>query len=142
MAERLDKHGHLLRIGDPVRLPSQRGGHVRGFVVAHGRVRVLVRYDNHAQDDVKLQPHLLERLRWTRAGNDRKGTACRGAGRAANRRPQGELHYRASLSDDQVRQMRKRHHVAGTGYGTLALMFDCGVSTARDICTKRTRRNA
>ena len=51
------------------------------------------------------------------------------------------IHHRAKLTDDQVSEMRKKHLAYVVGYETLAKMFACGVSTARDICTFRTRRN-
>ena len=57
----------------------------------------------------------------------------------------GERHYRAKLSDDEVMKMRAMHdsrHKGGRGYASLALLFGVGISTARDICTYRTRRNA
>lgn len=53
----------------------------------------------------------------------------------------GQCHQRARLSDAEVRRMRKLRE-AGNSYGTLAVIFDCGVSTARDICTGRTRWSA
>lgn len=48
-------------------------------------------------------------------------------------------HHRAKLTADQVRQMRAAHVPGKVGYETLAARFGCGVSTARDICTYRTR---
>lgn len=51
------------------------------------------------------------------------------------------MHHRAKLTDDQVRDMRKRHIAYVVGYETLTAEFGCGVSTARDICTYRTRRD-
>lgn len=48
-------------------------------------------------------------------------------------------HHRAKLTADQVRQMRAAHVPGKVGYETLAAQFGCGVSTARDICTYRTR---
>lgn len=56
----------------------------------------------------------------------------------------GEGHHRAKLTDDQVREMRALYSEwkAGglrKGYAALAAIFDCGISTARDICTYRTR---
>ncbi len=50
----------------------------------------------------------------------------------------GEGHQRAKLSDAQVRAMRKLHE-QGLGYRKLSREFGCGESTARDICTFRTR---
>lgn len=53
-----------------------------------------------------------------------------------------KLHHRAKLSDDYVRKMRAMHKAHVMGYTRLARLFDCGVSTARDICTYRTRISA
>ena len=54
----------------------------------------------------------------------------------------GESHHRAKLSDAQVRAMRAKYLAYVIGYETLAREFGCGVSTARDICTMRTRWSA
>lgn len=59
----------------------------------------------------------------------------------------GECHQRAKLSDEKVRQMREtyaRWKAEGShkGYETAAAIFGCGVSTARDILTMRTRISA
>jgi len=54
----------------------------------------------------------------------------------------GESHHRARLTDAQVRQMRAEHISYVVGYATLAARFGCSVSTARDICTYRTRPSA
>jgi hypothetical protein len=35
--------------------------------------------------------------------------------------------------------MRKDHMAYVVGYETLAKKYNCGISTARDICTYRTR---
>lgn len=51
----------------------------------------------------------------------------------------GEGHHRAKLTDKQVARMRWWHEQRGIGYRRLAQMFGCGQSTARDICTYRTR---
>lgn len=56
----------------------------------------------------------------------------------------GAKHHKAKLTDDMVREMRdiyERWKAVGAakGYGTLALIFGCGESTARDIVTYRTR---
>ncbi len=56
----------------------------------------------------------------------------------------GETHHRARLSDDQVREMRRLYedwkaNGLRKGYATLAAIFGCGESTARDIVTYRTR---
>lgn len=50
-----------------------------------------------------------------------------------------KLHHRAKLTDAQVAQMRKEYLAYVRGYETLAKKFGCGISTARDICTYRTR---
>jgi len=50
-------------------------------------------------------------------------------------------HHRAKLTNDQVRQMRELYLPYVRGYETLAAMFGCGISTARDICLYYTRRN-
>ena len=49
------------------------------------------------------------------------------------------MHHRAKLTDEQVAQMRKEHLAYIRGYEYLAKKFGCGISTARDICTYRTR---
>ncbi len=54
----------------------------------------------------------------------------------------GQSHPRAKLTFEQVREMRELHERRGKGYRTLAIIFDCGQSTARDICTYRTRISA
>jgi hypothetical protein len=51
------------------------------------------------------------------------------------------MHHRAKLTNDQVKAMRKEHLAYVRGYETLARKFNCGISTARDICTYRTRVN-
>ncbi len=51
----------------------------------------------------------------------------------------GESHPRAQLSREDVKLMRQLHEDHDIGYGTIAKKFECGVSTARDICTYRTR---
>lgn len=50
----------------------------------------------------------------------------------------GEHHQKARLSDDDVRRMREMN-ARGIGYRRLRKLFGCGESTARDICTYRTR---
>ena len=52
-----------------------------------------------------------------------------------------KLHHRAKLSDEAVRKMREDHLAYIVGYRTLSRRYGCGESTARDICTYRTRRN-
>ncbi|MGJ8619589.1 MAG: hypothetical protein ACSHWN_04600 [Methylophilaceae bacterium] len=48
-------------------------------------------------------------------------------------------HHRAKLSFADVLAMRQMHLAYVRGYETLAKRFNCGVSTARDICSYRTR---
>ena len=62
--------------------------------------------------------------------------------RAPNGRRIGQDHQKAKLTDEQVRQMRSRYLAYVVGYEKLALEFGCGVSTARDICTFKTRYSA
>mgnify|MGYP001600771486 CR=1 FL=1 len=59
----------------------------------------------------------------------------------------GEWHQRAKLTDETVRRMREKYadwKARGEikGYRLLARIFGCGVSTARDIVTLRTRASA
>ena len=51
------------------------------------------------------------------------------------------MHHRAKLTEDQVRAMRADYHPYVRGYEWLAREYGCGISTARDICTYRTRRD-
>jgi len=51
----------------------------------------------------------------------------------------GEKHPKAKLPDAKVKAMRAEHLPYVVGYETLAKRYVCGVSTARDICTYRTR---
>lgn len=51
-------------------------------------------------------------------------------------------HHKAKLDFEQVKQIRKEHLAYVRGYETLAKKFNCGISTARDICTYRTRVSA
>jgi hypothetical protein len=51
----------------------------------------------------------------------------------------GESHPRAKLTDEKVEEMRVKYEKGEGGYETLARLFGCGISTARDICTYRTR---
>lgn len=56
----------------------------------------------------------------------------------------GAEHHNASLTDEQVMAMRVvyqgwKQRGLNKGYGHLARLFKCGVSTARDIVTNRTR---
>ena len=59
----------------------------------------------------------------------------------------GAAHHNAKLTDAQVRDMRQLYRSwkkvnANKGYEALADLFGCGVSTARDIVTCRTRFTA
>lgn len=54
----------------------------------------------------------------------------------------GECHQKARLTDAQVREMRADYLPYVRGYSVLARRFGCGKSTARDICTYRTRGSA
>lgn len=53
----------------------------------------------------------------------------------------GEDHQKADLTTEEVKAMRAKYQPGkrGCGYASLAHEFGCGVSTARDICTYRTR---
>lgn len=56
----------------------------------------------------------------------------------------GAKHHNAKLSDEQVKAMRVvygywKERGLQKGYGHAAKLFRCGVSTARDILTYRTR---
>jgi len=53
-----------------------------------------------------------------------------------------KLHHRAKLPVEVVKAMRAEYLAYVRGYGWLAKKYDCGVSTARDICTYRTRMAA
>jgi len=59
--------------------------------------------------------------------------------RAINGYRVGESHQHAKLSDETVRKMRVDYEAGRGGYLTLARKYGCGESTARDICTYRTR---
>lgn len=50
-------------------------------------------------------------------------------------------HHRAKLSNDQVRQMRREYRAFVFGYEKSAAKHGCGISTARDIITYRTRKD-
>lgn len=54
----------------------------------------------------------------------------------------GESHPKVRLSDAQVREMRAKHQRDGWGYVACSKHFGCGISTARDILTYRTRVSA
>lgn len=54
----------------------------------------------------------------------------------------GKDHPRAKLTTEQVRLMRDLHEKEKLGYVRLSKRFQCGESTARDICTYRTRWQA
>jgi len=51
-----------------------------------------------------------------------------------------KMHHRAKLTAVQVRAMRGEHLPYANGYEALARKYGCGISTARDICTYRTRK--
>ena len=51
------------------------------------------------------------------------------------------MHHKAKISNELVKAMRKEHLAYVRGYETLAKKYQCGISTARDICTYRTRVN-
>ena len=51
----------------------------------------------------------------------------------------GEWHGRAKLTSAQVVAMRADYAAGKGGYAKLAKAYGCGISTARDICTYRTR---
>jgi len=51
------------------------------------------------------------------------------------------MHHRSKLSDDTVRQMRKDYKPYVFGYEKLAAKYGCGISSARDICTYKTRKS-
>ena len=58
----------------------------------------------------------------------------------------GQAHHNARLTDDQVKAMRViyqgwKDRGLRKGYRHAAKLFSCGVSTARDILTYRTRYN-
>jgi len=54
----------------------------------------------------------------------------------------GQSHQRAKLTDAQVKEMRRLNESGEAGYRKLSSMFGCGQSTARDVCTYRTRYSA
>ena len=51
----------------------------------------------------------------------------------------GEQHHRARLTDAQVAEIRAKHIPYIFGYKRLAREYGCSESTARNICTYRTR---
>lgn len=51
------------------------------------------------------------------------------------------MHHRAKLTNQQVNKMRDEYFAYIRGYEYLAKKYGCGISTARDICTYRTRVN-
>mgnify|MGYP006913204376 CR=1 FL=1 len=58
--------------------------------------------------------------------------------------PCGAGHHRAKLTSAQVAEMRAvyagwKHEGDRRGYGALAKLYGCGLSTARDVITLRTR---
>jgi hypothetical protein len=50
-----------------------------------------------------------------------------------------KIHHKAKLPFEVVKAMRKEHLAYIRGYEYLAKKYKCGISTARDICTYRTR---
>jgi hypothetical protein len=142
MTARLDKHGQVVAIGDRVRLPSRRDGYVRGFGWSGGQERAIVQYHLSELDQVRLPACLLEKLHCRDCPSPRNPRPPNATVRRQGDHVKGENHYKARLSDKDVREMRELHRRAKKGYETLALIFGCGASTARDICTKRTRRDA
>lgn len=63
------------------------------------------------------------------------------------RQAKGASHFRARLSDEEVRAMRElyakwRAEGRRDGYESLARIFSCGWPTARDIVKGWTRRDA
>ena len=54
----------------------------------------------------------------------------------------GQSHQRAKLTDAQIKEMRRMNEAGEAGYRKLATLFGCGQSTARDVCTYRTRYSA
>jgi hypothetical protein len=141
MRTRFDKHGQAVGIGDRVRLPSNREGDICGFGWSGGRERAIVRYRLLETEEVRVPSQLLEKLPGRSAPSQPR--RCKpSTTRPRGRHPHGEMHYRARLSDAQVREMRELHLRAGKGYESLAQIFGCGTSTARDICTGRTSRDA
>jgi len=52
---------------------------------------------------------------------------------------QGEQHFRAKLTDDEVELMRQLYESSPLGYERIASKFNCGASTVRDIVQYRTR---
>lgn len=51
----------------------------------------------------------------------------------------GLSHPKARLTTAQVIEMREIYDSGGVGYGYLAEIYKCGISTARDIVQRRTR---
>lgn len=51
----------------------------------------------------------------------------------------GASHQRAKLSSEQVAQMRADYGTGRMSYERLAMIYGCGISTARDIVLYRTR---
>jgi hypothetical protein len=51
------------------------------------------------------------------------------------------MHHRAKLPDSTIRAMRADYFPYVRGYEWIAKKYGCGISTARDIITFRTRRN-
>ena len=53
----------------------------------------------------------------------------------------GQSHYKAKFSDEIVRKIRSEYLPYVRSYEVLARKYGCGISTIRDICTYRTRKN-
>jgi len=53
----------------------------------------------------------------------------------------GANHPKARLTTEQVKEMREIYTSGSIGYPFLAEIFNCGISTARDIVLYRTRWN-
>lgn len=54
----------------------------------------------------------------------------------------GASHPRANLSTEKVEAMRADYQAGRGGYIALSRVYDCGVSTVRDIVQYRTRWTA
>ena len=52
-----------------------------------------------------------------------------------------EMHHRAKLTKEQVKAIRADYKPWVFGYASLAKKYGAGISTIRDICTYRTRKN-
>lgn len=88
----VDKHGHLLRIGDIVRLPSAEEGVVQCFSGRSDGERAVVRYERHGLGQVTLLPRLVERLGWRHVRQASSAHGRQPSPRGRNRVPCGESH--------------------------------------------------